>query len=250
MKIQLAILLTALLIGPARVAAQEPTDILEDADRQRAPWDSFSLAATIKSQGNRGEAVHRYRVYSKDKEKTLVSFLEPATEEGNLLLMVEDDLWYYVNDTRRPIRITPIQRLSGSVSYGDIARLNWTLDYEVEGLMEDTISYGGGEVQAKKLLLQAKSKGATYQRINLWVSQDEHTPLKAEVFLSSGKHYKTLFFTAYERVDGKRVNVQVKFIDHLKNDAESLLELSDFEPRSIPDRYFLKTGLPELSHEI
>ena len=38
--------------------------------------------------------------------------------------MLGDDMWVYLPDTSRPIRITPLERLSGDASNGDVARTN------------------------------------------------------------------------------------------------------------------------------
>jgi len=99
----------------------EPEDVLRQADLKRGPWEKFTLNAQIFAEGKQDS----YRVFFKNDTKTLVYFRTPAPAKGNLLLMLADQLWFYVKDTRTPIRITPLQRMAGSVSYGDVARLFW-----------------------------------------------------------------------------------------------------------------------------
>ncbi len=43
--------------------------------------------------------------------------------------MLGDDMWIYLPDTSRPVRITPLERLSGDASNGDVARTNYAVDY-------------------------------------------------------------------------------------------------------------------------
>ena len=43
--------------------------------------------------------------------------------------MLGDDMWVYLPDTSRPVRITPLERLSGDASNGDVARTNYAVDY-------------------------------------------------------------------------------------------------------------------------
>ena len=69
-----------------------------------------------------------YEVSQKGTDKTYVEFMSPR-EKGQHLLMLGDDMWVYLPDTSRPVRITPLERLSGDASNGDVARTNYAVDY-------------------------------------------------------------------------------------------------------------------------
>tara|TARA_B100000427_G_scaffold326457_1_gene335161 strand:+ start:3734 stop:4513 length:780 start_codon:yes stop_codon:yes gene_type:complete len=221
--------------------------ILRKAEETRAPWNQMSLIANLITQKNDSQSFESYQVFFKEEVKTLVSFVEPKFEKGNLLLMVRDNLWFYVKATSRPIRITPIQRLSGSVSYGDITRLGWSKDYDIEKFQKKKLSK---DITQYEFSLKARSKGATYQRINLYIDTD-YRPKKAEVFLLSGKHYKTLTFSKYSQVSGKEINTEIIFIDHLNNNKVSTMNFEKINSEvKIPSRYFIKTALPDLSNAL
>lgn len=240
----LLVLTALLLMAPIATHAQTPSEILVIADEQRAPWPSFGLSVAAETNtAARGLQNRTYRVAFKDRTKTLISFETPPTNAGDLVLMNGDDLWFYAKDTRQPIRITPIQKISGSVSYGDIARLSWSLDYTVETLTQ-TEREG---VPVVELSLAAKTKGATYQKITLWVAQDSYRPIAADVFLLSGKLFKTILFTKFEDVLGKTMNTEMTIIDHLKSGESSKLNFSEIEPRDWPNRLFVKTGLANVN---
>ena len=220
--------------------------ILRKAEEKRAPWNQMELVATLHTQKNNSQSLETYSVLFKDESKTLVRFVEPKFEKGNLLLMVKDDLWYFVKNTSKPIRITPIQRLSGSVSYGDITRLGWTQDYNIEKFTTDD----SRKEPFYKFALKAKSKGATYQTITLYIDKN-YRPKIAEVFLLSGKHYKTLKFSEFSEVSGKEINTEIMFIDHLNNEKVSVMNFIKINPKNnLPERYFIKTALPDLSNEL
>lgn len=223
---------------------------LRKAELKRAPWPEMEIKAKLAGKDKRGkEKTGEFRVFFKNGSKTLAGFVTPIFEKGNLLLMVGDDLWYYVKETRRPTRITPIQRLAGAVSYGDLARLSWTLDYEIESMdMNPQII---GEKSAIQLNLVAKTSAATYQKIKLWIENSTNKPILSEVFLLSGKHFKTIEFTEFKKVNGKEINTMMKYTDHLRKNESSILMFTDIAPRKdIPDKYFIKTYLPDLSAEI
>jgi len=244
----LSVVVWGLVLCVNTVCAEQESgeSILRKAEEKRAPWNQMELVATLHTQKNNSNAVERYHIFFKDASKTLVRFMEPKFEKGNLLLMVKDDLWVFVKNTSKPIRITPIQRLSGSVSYGDITRLGWTQDYDIEKF---TIEDSKKEI-GYKFLLKAKSKGATYQTMTLYIDAT-YRPTIAEVFLLSGKRYKTLKFSEYSEVLEKEINTEIVFIDHLNNEKVSTLNFTKIIPKNnLPERYFIKTALPDLSNEL
>ena len=107
---------------------------------------------------------HLYEVSQKGTDKTYVEFMSPR-EKGEHLLMLGDDMWVYLPDVSRPVRITPLERLTGDASNGDVARTNYAADYSPVYLRTEKV----GTIECYVLELTAKRKGATYQRIVFWV---------------------------------------------------------------------------------
>ena len=79
-------------------------------------------------ESGKSDEEHLYEVSQKGTDKTYVEFMSPR-EKGRHLLMLGDDMWVYLPDTSRPVRITPLERLSGDASNGDVARTNYAVDY-------------------------------------------------------------------------------------------------------------------------
>jgi len=224
-------------------------EILKQAETFRIPWKGMSLSASILTDGEKADN-HKYKVFYQDS-KTLVVFAAPEVEKGNLLLMNGNDLWFYVNSTNKPTRITPIQRLSGSTSFGDLARLSWSVDYNIVRMSDTIIKDAQTSTGIYKFELAAKSTGATYQKVSLWINKKDSHPIQSQVYLSSGKLYKTLYFNKYETVSSKIINTQITFVDHFNKNLKSVLTFSEIkENANIPNRYFITTMLPEVSNEL
>ena len=79
-----------------------------------------------------------YEVSQKGTDKTYVEFMSPR-EKGQHLLMLGDDMWVYLPDTSRPVRITPLERLSGDASNGDVARTNYAVDYTAAYVRDEKV---------------------------------------------------------------------------------------------------------------
>lgn len=228
----------------------EASEILEKADAVRSPWADFIMIADIAFEKHGQLKREKFRVFVKDYLKTLVSYIDPVKQRGNMLLMVGDNLWYYVNNTRRPMRITPIQKLSGGASYGDITRLNWSDDYVPKIAGEHSVVLQERSYDTWFLKLRAHSKSATYHMIDLYVEKGTFFPRKAVVYLQSGKKMKTMYFTEYRTMAGKMMNTRIDFVDHLSSDSKTSLIFSNVVVRRSPDRFFLKSNLSSLYGEV
>lgn len=225
--------------------------ILEKADESRAPWGDFSMNVMIENVDNRNNNTkHLFRVFIKDYIKSIVYYLYPIKQRGNLLLMVGDDLWFYVYRTQRPVRITPIQKLTGGASYGDVSRLSWSIDYIVDSLSEERVMINEKIYDSLLLKLMARSKSATYNKIDLYVDKKTFLPLKSFVYLFSGKKMKTIYYTGFSKIAGKTMNTKVEIVDHLSDEKKTVMLFSDVEIKKVPERFFIKSNLHELSGSI
>jgi hypothetical protein len=225
-------------------------EILRRADDVRSPWSDFNMIATLSYEKMQEQKKNVFRVYVKDHVKSLVCYLEPPRQKGNLLLMLDEYLWYYVNKTQRPMRITPIQKLSGGASYGDLSKLSWSRDYSASMNGSTQISIKGRNYDTWFLKLNARSKSATYNTIDLYVEKDTGYPRKAIVYLQSGKPMKTLYFTGFSTTSGRVMNNTIEFIDHLEGDSRTSMTFNNVVVRTSPERYFLKSNLSSIYLDI
>jgi outer membrane lipoprotein-sorting protein len=237
-------LAAALAYGPVRaeVPARSADEIVAAADRGRNGWDSFSVDVRITNyKKDRLVGTSNYEVLIKGANRTLVRFSDP-NDKGKLMLMVEDAMWLYMPSTSQPIRVTPLQRLSGNASNGDVAQTSLSANYTGVLAGEESVE---GE-PAYVLELSAKRKSATYQKARYWVSRQTLLPLKAEFQLTSGKASKVSRFETYGQVAGKRVLKRQVIYDLLRSDQKTVMEYERYEPRDLADRLFNRNFLAEL----
>jgi hypothetical protein len=88
------------------------------------------------------------------------------------------------------------------------------------------------------LELTARRKGATYQRILYWLRAQDARPLRAEFYLTSGKHIKSATFDEYALYGGKTLLRKLTLYDEIRHNSRSVLEYSDSAPRNLPDKLF------------
>ncbi len=249
----LSIMAALLLLFQTQARSTAPTDtvsqetmaksILEKADEIRFPRESFQVEVAIHTASpEQVDEVRQYRVLSKGNENSIVLTTEPAAERGQAILMKERDLWVFMPSVSQPIRLSLSQRLTGQVANGDIARANFSGDYHPKLLRSDTIDDKTYHV----LELTGVDRSVTYQKVLLWVNQENNWPYKAEFYSLSGRLLKTSRYENFEMVLGKLRPMQMIMEDALKQGEISIMRYSGMQLRDLPDKLFTKNYLKRL----
>lgn len=231
-------MLLAFLLTCAKVChgATPPNadDLLKRSDAYRNGWPSFVVNVKITNyESGKSDEEKLYQVSQKGTDRTYVEFMSPR-DKGRHLLMLGDDMWIYLPDTSRPVRITPLERLSGDASNGDVARTNYSVDYTPTYLRTEKV----GTDECYVLELTARRKGATYQRIMYWVRAADARPIRAEFYLTSGKHIKSATFDQYQDSNGHLLLRKLTLYDEIRHNSRSVLEYSGAAPKNLPDKLF------------
>lgn len=236
----LLVALTTILLNAQTVPDADA--LLKKSDESRAAWDSYQVMTVIKNYDEKGlKEEGKFEVMNKGTEKTLVRFLN-ADEKGQFLLVYGDAMWMYMPNTKKPIRITPLQRLLGNASNGDVARTRYYGYYNAKFLREDKLN----SIKCNVLLLTAKNDGATYQKIEYWLSKEDTQPQKAEIYLSSGKHYKSIYYDKYSESNGKMLLDQLSITERLQPGKRTTMTFSNYQPKELPERIFNKDYLEKM----
>jgi outer membrane lipoprotein-sorting protein len=225
---------SSMFCSGATATSIDAESLLKRSDAFRNGWPSYVLRVKITNyESGKSDEEKLYGVLQKGTEKTYVEFLSPR-EKGRHLLMLGDDMWVYLPDTSRPVRITPLERLSGDASNGDVARTNYAVDYNPVYLRTEKV----GQADCYVLEFAAKRKGSTYQKIEYWLRVEDARPVKAEFFLTSGKHIKSATFDEYTWTNGKSLLRRMTLYDEIRHNSHSVLEYSGFASRELPDKLF------------
>jgi len=170
-------------------------EILSESDRSRGNIAGIQWKITIDSIQNGRHQKRTLKLKAKDVN-SLAVFLSPAKVKGRKLLMRDRNMWFIKPGLKKPVPISPRQKLMGGASYGDIASTNYAGDYRVTDASETVIN---GE-PCYKFNLVAVDRKTTYDRIDYWISKERLTGIKAEFFTVSGTLFKTAVFEYENRI--------------------------------------------------
>ncbi|MGA2141674.1 MAG: outer membrane lipoprotein-sorting protein [Brevinematales bacterium] len=185
--------------------------------------------------------------FVKGLDKSMVAYTEPVNMKGRKILMIKDDMWIFLPDTKKPVRLTASQRLLGQASNGDVVKVRFDYDYSaVMGGEETAADINSENRSCYKLLLSAKRSGATYHSMVLWVEKETFYPVKAEFFALSGKKLKTAFYSGLKDFDGKNVITKTTIYDEIIKDNYTTIENVILKPAEVEDMYFNKEYLQRM----
>jgi outer membrane lipoprotein-sorting protein len=228
-------LFAAVAIAASGAFAQDVPALLKAADKYRMSSDNMQVDTQISVFNTDGspDKERRYTVFAQQKHQSLVLMQSPA-EKGQKVLMLGDDFWLLMPGSQRPLRITPMQKLLGDASTGDIATMSWAEDYSGTIAGEDRC--GEPEQACVHLSLSAARKGVTYQRIELWLGKARHEPVKAELYVQSDKLAKKARFVM-DKASAPTAVTSMLLRDQLTNKKETQVRYLARKEHTVPEAW-------------
>ena len=106
---------------------------LQKVDRNLNP-DSFEMyrkLINIEPDGSKKEFI--MFTVKKGRDQVASVFLSPASEKGRATLRLGENMWLYIPNVGKPIRITSLQSVTGGIfNNADIMRLDYSAEYNCE----------------------------------------------------------------------------------------------------------------------
>lgn len=219
-----SLIAAALAVACGSAAAQDVDAILRKADSHRLPNASAQVDTLVQTfKDGKQDKEKRYQVLLRAGGKALILFRSPG-EAGQKVLMSGDDFWMQLPGSARPIRITPLQKLLGDASTGDIATMTWSGDYH--GNVAREVDIDG--VHCLELELAATRKTLSYQRIVLHVAKADYRPVHADLYASSNKRLKQARYSQDRMV----------LSDEIATGRETVVTITASKPRQFGDELF------------
>lgn len=240
----------------ATLARPEPQAILAASDAIRNPGFAFGLTNTlVEYRQGRQTDTSTLAIYSRPDAtgglfRSLVRYVAPERDAGKLILYNGKDLWFYDPASQASIRLSPQQRLLGQASNGDVVTVNFARDYRAVSADEETTQDGERQFrQCLKLLLEAATPDASYQRIEMWVDAASHQPVKARFYAQSGALLKTAYYRRYQTVFGAERPTETVIIDGLDPGWVTVMRYAAWVRREVPEAWLQRDYLPRFRPE-
>jgi len=183
---KLGLLLFWMTTIAAFMPAQSDSERLKKIDANLMPesYESYRRLIDEYPDGKKKE----FTVYSVKKglDKVAMLFLAPASEKGRTTLRLGENMWLYIPNVGKPIRITSLQSVTGGVfNNSDIMQVDYGAEYDVVGSEKSETGY--------VLELKAKDKTVAYDKLTMWATLED-VVTRIECYAASGMLIKTLDF--------------------------------------------------------
>lgn len=221
----------------ARAAEISAGEIIAKVDEIRNPSESYRMKVEVRSEDSDTASV--FDVMIRGSTKTLVRTLEPARDRGRNLLMLNEEMWAYIPNLKRAVRVSLSQKLSGQAANGDISRMRWSGDYQA--VIEKGAEKGGNDQWV--LLLTAAKKGLTYEKVRVWVEKSSYRPKKSEFLTGAGKVLKTATYEDYRDMAGKVRPTRMLIQDAVRAQDRSTLKILSMDVKEFPESLFNQNSM-------
>ncbi len=238
MKKMLICLFVLLIAVPA--FAVDGTQLLKQIDRNLNPesFEMYRKLINVEPDGRKKE----YTLFSVKKglDKIAALFLAPASDKGRSTLRLGENMWLYIPNVGKPIRITSLQSVIGGIfNNSDILQLDYAAEYDVVKVDESGNEY--------LLLLKAKTKTVAYDQLKLWADKNKKLPTKIECLTEAGMLIKTLYFKEVKDFGGGIVRPSYIETDSpLYKGYKSVMIFAGIKKREFKDEFFTLTFMPNI----
>jgi len=217
-------------------------DWLKHADIARGGYGSYTWNLSIHTEDPAGATDTVYAVTVKEG-KALARTLEPKRYQGEKVLIAARSMWYLKPGLRKPVTVSPQQRLVGEAANGDIAAVQYAREY-APAYLGDAVVEGN---DCYKLKLTATEAGATYDTIIYYVDKKTLLGVKAEFLTSSGTVFKSAAFEYRNQInkDGKETPFisSMKIVNASFPERFSRLNYGVVQKTTTPDSMFVLDNL-------
>ena len=176
----------------------------------------------------------------KGKDKVAALFISPPSERGRSTLRLGENMWLYIPNVGKPVRITSLQSVVGGVfNNADIMRLDYHEEYDIKQVEEQGKEY--------RLHLKARTKTVAYDQLTMWVDKEKELPTRIDCMTEASMLIKTLHFKEIKDFGGGIVRPSVIETDSpLYKGYVSVMLFANVREREFGDEVFTLTFMPNL----
>jgi outer membrane lipoprotein-sorting protein len=234
------VIVISIFLLSAAIFAADNNQLLKLVDRNLNPesFESYRKLINIEPNGREKEFV--LFTVKKGKDKIAALFISPASEKGRSTLRLDENMWLYIPNVGKPVRITSLQSVVGGIfNNSDILRLDYAEEYdvvEVEDLGEEYL-----------LHLKAKTNSIAYDKLRMWADKKRNLPNKIECLTEASMLIKTIYFKQIKDFGGGIVRPSVIETDSpLHKGYKSVMIFAGIKKREFKDEIFTLSFLPNL----
>jgi len=226
--------------------AQEPADsvaqaLLQRLDNARFPG-AYEMSISMETnRPGRDVLYYTYDILGVGEDKSLMTVMDPPRERDKQILLNGDNLWFFVPDVSRPVKLTRKASFMGSVfSNEDVMNSTLADDY-LARVISRTERNGGVHYRVE---LTAKTRSVAYGKMECGIDSASAIPDTITFYGLTGKALKQEVVDETAVFAGRERPSVMTMYDFLEQGAFTRVEIKKLEEReNVPESTFDPTRL-------
>ncbi len=219
----------------------EAQALLERLDDARFPESYEMTMSMLTTRPGRDNLTYEYDIIGVGADRSLMSVTAPARERDQQILLNGDNLYLFVPDVSRPVKLTRKQSFMGSTfSNEDVMNSTLADDYTAKVLFRE-IRDGKPYY---KVELNAKNRGVAYAKMTAGIDSITAIPDTIVYFGLSGKALKEMVSFDNKMLAGKLRPSRMTMYDFLEEGAWTEVVINTLDIKEdIPESMFNPTRM-------
>jgi outer membrane lipoprotein-sorting protein len=185
--------LNLILAAAPAFAASEATELVEKSETQtRGKSLQAKVSMSVDNAGAKRSV--SFRIWSEGREKALIKVLSPTKDRGTGNLRQDLNLWQYLPNIERVVKIPPsmmLQSWMGSDFTNDDLVKTSSLARDYTHAIEKKEDMNG-EPSVKVICTPKPDAPVTWGKVVLWLRAKDAVPVKQEFYLENGELVKVM----------------------------------------------------------
>jgi outer membrane lipoprotein-sorting protein len=239
-------LIAVVLLSASMAFAQteqnsEAQTLLERLDHTMFPTTyEMTLTMTTHRPGQ-DDLYYKFDVIGSGVDKSLMTMTDPARERGKQILMNGDNLWLYIPDVSRPVKLTKRDRFMGSTFSNDDVMSSTLADKYNASILSRRMDNGH---EYATLDLEAKSRDVSYAKLVAVVDSATAIPDTITYYGLAGEPIKYMVTGEVKHLAGRMRPTLMTMYDNLEQGAYTAVNVLSLEAKKdIPESMFDPTRL-------
>lgn len=234
MQLSVTVILSVIGVGTAGILhsanAQSASEIIDRMEEVMRGESSYA-EMTMTIERPRYTRVVGMKAWALGNDYSLILITSPARDQGTTYLKRENEIWNYVPNINRTIKMPPSMMsqswMGSDFTNDDLVRESSTKeDYEYSILREE--SYIGRQSWVLELIPKPDTP-IVWGKVQMWVDKEHYIQLKVENYDQQDERVNTIEFSEIGQMDGRIFPAKMILSPADNPDQRTILEYQELE---------------------
>lgn len=224
-------ILTAILISSVFSNAQNATEIVKKADNKWNGETSSKGTMTMTIVRPTWERTVQFKIWTLEKDYSMTLITAPAKEKGQAFLKRETEMWNWMPNISRMIKLPPSMMADGwmgsDYTNDDILKeSSIVIDFNHKIIGSEIID--GWDCWIIEMYPK-EDAAVVWGKITKWISKEEYLQMKSEYYDEDEFLVKTELGKEVKVMDNRRIPTKIEIIPADKEDQKTIVVIDEIK---------------------